>query len=117
MTTLAQMKLDTTAYLATWGESMTRQRATTTYDSEGKASIVWTTSQATITGDYQPLTGEDMRAESGMTDKSDAKIFAAFDVSVLAGDRILRGGVYWDVNYIRDHEDHVFIFIRKLRNG
>ena len=115
MTTLAQMKTDTATFLTAWGESLTRQRMTVTYDNEHKPTR--TPSSAALTGDYQPLSGEDIRREQGQTNKSDAKIVAAFDADVQAGDRILRGTVLWDVNYVRDHEDHVFIFVRKVSNA
>ena len=115
MTTLALMKTDTTTFLDAWGESLTRRRPTVTYDSEGKSSKSF--ADAALTGDHQPLSGNDIRAESGRTEKSDAKIFCAFDADVLEGDQILRGTVYWDVNYVKDHEDHIFVFIRKLRNA
>ena len=117
MTTLAQMKTDMTTFLATWAESMSRQRVVVTYDSENKPTETWTTSPVTISGDYQPLSGSDERNESGRTDKSDGKVFTEFDTDILAGDRLVRSSVYWHVNYVKDFEDHLEIFIRKLRNG
>ena len=91
MTLLAQMKTDMDTFLVGWGETLVRSRLTVTYDSEKKAVEDWTTQSIELTGDYQPMTGSDIRAEEGRTDKSDAKVYTVFDEDILSGDRIVRG--------------------------
>jgi hypothetical protein len=111
------MKADTTWFLTQWGESLTRKRLATTFDAENKAVESWDANDLAFTGDFQPLNGSDVRMEQGRSDKSDAKVYVEFDEDIVSGDRVVRSGVNYHVSYIRDHEDHRWCFLRKLRNA
>jgi len=107
--TLAQMKADTVTILSEWGETLTVQRRSITYDTESKAVETWQTI-ATINGDWQPLSGLVAYEEQGLEVKSVSQIITEEGVDVKPGDRIYRvDGSYECVNYIRKYEDHYTI--------
>lgn len=117
---LAEMKADTDAILAEWGETLTVKRLVDpTYDDEGKAIVTddqWTQIPAgeTIVGDWQPLPGSAIIEEQGLEVKSEAQIIVAFDADIETGDRISKGDdPFMYVNYVRRYEDHCTVRLTK----
>ena len=114
MTMLDKMKADTVQLLSVWGESLVVKRATNSFDSTGKATQTWT-EVGTYLGDWQPVDGSLMRAETGLAVKSDAKIIMPYGVDVLAGDRIYRAdGSYENVNYCKVYPDHTTVYLTNV---
>ncbi len=112
---LDQMRADTTDFLAEWGEPLMRYRASCSYDDARRPVESWDASLS-FTGDFQPLSGDEMRAEAGLEVKSDEKIEGEYDVDVVAHDRVIRSGETYSVGYVKKHEDHVNIFVAKEIN-
>lgn len=118
---LDTMKSDTDLILASWGELLTVKRLSNpAYDSKGKANRdddQWT-KIGEITGDYQPLPGSAIAEEQGLESKSEAQVFTVFDANVETGDRIYRADdTYTIVNYIKDHEDHKLIRLKRTQGA
>ena len=106
------MKTDTETILDEWGETLTVGRAVNSW-SVGMAEQSWDTN-GTITGDWQPVDGETIRLEAAMKVKSKAKVITEVDVDVEEDDKITRSdGTFLYVNYIRKHEDHWTIYLKK----
>lgn len=112
---LTAMRDDMRVFLEDWGESLSYSRSSVGYDAMGQASLSWS-SNTVILGDYQPLSGKEIEAEAGLEQKSDAKIECYHDVTVIANDRIIRNGVTWRVNYVKDYEEHAIVYIYREVN-
>ena len=109
---LDQARADMTTFLEEWGESLLRRRATTSYDTRLMPVESWGSSLS-FTGDFQPLSGSEMRAEAGLEVQSDGKIEAEYNVDVISHDRVIRDGVAYSVTWVKEHEDHLNIFVAK----
>ena len=113
MTMLDNLKQDTLDILQTWGESLVVKRATNSFDSTGKATQTWT-EVGTYLGDWQPVDGSLMRAETGMAVKSTSQVIFPVTANIKEGDRIYRAdGSYENVNYCKKYEDHITAFLTK----
>ncbi len=112
---LDQMRADTTDFLAEWGESLLRRRASISYD-DGRRGIESWNSSLSFTGDFQALSGSEMRAEAGLQQRSDGKIITEYDADVLAGDRVIRSSDTFRVNYPHVYEDHQSLFMYREIN-
>ena len=111
MSDLAQIRADTDTYLGTWGESLVRKRLSSSYNAMREVVESWDSNDLAISGDWQPLTGAERRAEYGLAQKSEAKIITAYDTLVAANDRITRSSITYRVNYVQAFEDHLSIFV------
>ena len=108
------MESDTSFALSEWGETLTVLRDAPSYSGGGgMASHSWA-GAGTILGDWQPVDGKTVMMEAKMTVKSESLVICAVDVDVLANDRLQRAdGTYMYVNYIRKHEDHWTIYLKR----
>ena len=104
---------DTDTILQDWYETVTVKNRTIVYDAAGAATTTYV-KLGTIVGDWQPVSGTLPREESGQTEHSVAQIITRPDVSVSEDDQIVRqdGAVYY-VNYVRRHEDHCTIRLKR----
>lgn len=106
------LKRDTSLFLDDFGESLSIDRPVNSY-TMGKASQSWS-DQGVITGDWQPLSGAETRAEEGRAVKSDAKVIVCVDTDILVGDRCYQtDGTFAYVSYIKKYEDHWTVFLTK----
>lgn len=113
MSSLSQIRADTSWYLTQWGESLLRRRAVvTSYDAKGMATESWSASLS-FTGDFQPLSSNEVEAEAGLEHPSEQEIEAVYDVDVAAHDRVVRDGTTYRVNSVLDYEDHKVIRVYK----
>ena len=104
---------DTDTILEDWYERVTINRRSTSYDDSGKDSSSFA-ALTTLMGDWQPLSGDLPAEEYGKAARSVAQILTRPDVSVLEDDQVVRrdGTVYY-VNYIKWHEDHCTIRLKR----
>ena len=113
MTMLDKMKADTVQLLSVWGESLVVKRATNSFDGTGKATQTWT-EVGTYLGDWQPVSGNTQRIETGMAVKSTSQVIFPVTANIKAGDRVYRAdGSYENVNYCKKYEDHITAFLTK----
>lgn len=104
---------DTSILLDTWGESLTVKRAANTYSAGRVTSQSWV-DHATISGDWQPVSGRTVRREEGRAVRSQAQVYAVPDVDVAEGDRVYRAdGSYMYVNYVIKYEDHWVLMLTR----
>lgn len=117
MTLADEFAAHTVAILSYWAETLSVYRQTTTYDSERKPTRTYALN-GTIDGDWQPASGATMRAEAGLSVKTEAMVYAPVSSDVNENDRIQRAdGEWWYVNYIRFHEDHTEIFLKRTEGS
>jgi len=106
------MRTDMSDILGEWGETLTVLRDVETY-SNGMATHSWT-NQGTITGEWQPVSGKTIMLEASVETKSEAVVYSSVDVDVQENDKIQRSdGSFMFINYIRKHEDHWAIYLKK----
>jgi len=106
------MESDMATILTEWGETLTILRDVETYSS-GMATHSWTV-VGTISGEWQPISGKTVMMEASMETKSEAVVYCSVDVDVEENDKLQRtDGSFMFVNYIRKHEDHWAIFLKK----
>ena len=107
------LKANFAVILADWSETLTIKRSSVVYGASGSTET-WTTVGTTSPGAWQPITGSAQRAEAGLQVKSDAQVFFATTVDVLAGDRIYRASGDWEtVSYVKTYPDHLTVFLTK----
>jgi hypothetical protein len=110
---LTQMRANTVAMVAAWGETLTPSRPAATFDGNGRETVTFT-AQSTFSGIWQAVTGQTVRAEAGRQTKSAWQVIAAYNVSLLEGDKVARStGEYGIVNYITKYPEHVTIYLAK----
>lgn len=106
------MQSDMADILTEWGETLTILRDEETYSS-GRATHSWT-NIGTISGEWQPISGKTIMLEASMETKSEAVVYCSIDVDVEVNDKIQRtDGTFMFANYLRKHEDHWAIFLKK----
>ena len=95
--------------------SVTIQNKTTTYDSEGIATEVWTASQTTELSNKQPLAGEIAFKEYGISDAGITNLFF-FKTSTAAQEngRIVYGTETYDIYRIEKYPNHYEIIVRPV---
>jgi len=106
------MESDTADILDEWGETLTVLRDVETYSS-GVATHSWTV-QGTISGEWQPVSGKTIMLEASMETKSEAVVYCSIGVDVEENDKLQRtDGTFMFVNYIRKHEDHWAVYLKR----
>jgi hypothetical protein len=106
------MEEDMATILGEWGETLTVLRDVETY-SYGVATHSWTV-VGTISGEWQPISGKTVMMEASMETKSEAVVYCSIGVNVVENDKLQRtDGSFMFANYIRKHEDHWAIFLKK----
>ena len=104
---------DTDVILQDWYETVTINRRSVVYDAAG-VGVSTFVKLGTIVGDWQPLSGTDPVEESGEKAYSVAQLLARPDVDLAEDDQIVRqDGTLYYVNYVRWHEDHVTIRLKR----
>ena len=104
---------DTLDILDDWEELFEITRKSKTYNS-GKMAVETWTSIGTFLGDWQPVSGNTMRNEAGLSFKSEAQIIAPCDTDIQEDDRIYStDGSFMYVNYVKRYEDHKTIYLKK----
>lgn len=94
-------------------ETLAVWRSTITYDASGMGSESYAL-QGTFSGDWQPVSGQVIRQESGLKIKSTAFIIAACDIDVENDDKIFRADLTFEyVNYVKKYHGHTTIFMKK----
>ena len=74
--------------------------------------------QGTFSGDWQPLSGDVIRAEKGLAIKSVAMIQAGCDIDVENDDKIFRDdGTFEYVNYVKLWHGHTTVFMKKEKGS
>ena len=109
------MKLDTINILTDWGEDLIVKRPSSSFDGVGIPTDTPKTI-GTYTGDWQPVSGKVQEEESGLAIKSDAQVIFAITVDVQENDQIYRsdGSFMW-VNYVKSYEDHLTVYLTKVK--
>lgn len=112
MSMLGGMQSDTTKILADWAESISVERYTTSYSSTGASTKTWV---EVDTGDVdiQPKSGKSISEIEELKLVSTHVIEAEYDLNVLKYDRIVKGSDIYNVDHIKNHEDHLTIFATK----
>jgi len=109
------MKLDTVNILTDWGEDLIIKRPSNTYGDSGMPTESLAT-VGTFTGDWQPISGKIQSEESGLAIKSDAQVIFAITVDVQENDQIYRDdGSFMYCNYVKSYEDHLTVFLTKVK--
>lgn len=109
--------LSATGELMVFGENLSIQRRTVTYDASGMKIETWALVTSFI-GDWQPASGSTIRREAGMNLKSDAQVLTVTGVDVAEGDRLYKSdGTFEYVNYVQKYEDHYTIYLRKVQGN
>jgi len=95
--------------------SVTIQNKTTTYDSEGIATEVWTASQTTELSNKQPLAGEIAFKEYGISDAKITNLFF-FKTSTTAQEngRIVYGTETYDIYREEKYPNHYEVIVRPV---
>ncbi len=109
----AEWCADASDVIADYDETLSVYRKSATYDASGMANLTWNL-QGTFLGDWQPVSGQAMRKEEGLSIKSTAMVIAACNLDVENDDRIQRAdGSFEYVNYVKIFHGHTTIFLKK----
>ena len=107
---LDTLRADMDDFLGGWGESLSYTSPSLSYNARG-LSVTNYSAYQTFIGDFQPLTGKEEEAESGLQQRSDVKIQCSHDVALRVSDKVLRNGETFFVNYTKVYEDHAVVFV------
>lgn len=114
---VAGLCADTQAILADWVETLTIQRATTTYDAMGQATQTWSVVD-TFEGDWQAPDGKLIYDEAGQVVTHEGVVIGPCNLGIVVADRIVQSDTsYMEVVYVAVHEGHTTIYLKEPETG
>ena len=105
---------DLAEILVDWKQLITVKRSTASYNASGAEGSRTLATLGSFYGDWQPVSGQVVRAEAGLEVKSVAVIIAPCNVNLTEDDQIvLPDATIYYVNYVRDYEDHTTVYLKR----
>lgn len=109
---------DMLTILAPLQEQLTVKRQTIVYDGSGRVIKGTWPIVAVIYGDWQPVSGTTVIEESGLKEKSEAKVILPASYVLYNNDRLEKDdGTFMYINYVKRYRSHITVFLKRTESS